>query len=126
MIIYMHTKMRMKWKGKKSYTEETSGGVTREGLGNFSSKTPTITSESEIHLSSSIFISGTFPSGLMSKNLKNPSQKTLQKQTTNRTLKISSFLINLPLGLGLKIDQMQLVLNFLLFQSHQNPLAERT
>lgn len=52
-----------------SYTEETSGGADKEGFGYFSSIIPTITSESAIHLSSN-FITGTFPSGFTSKNLK--------------------------------------------------------
>lgn len=60
--------------GRKSYTDETSGGAEREGLGYFSSKIPTITSESEIHLSSN-FITGTFPSGFTSKNLQKSHQK---------------------------------------------------
>lgn len=55
---------------QEDYTEENSGGVASEGSGYFSSRIPTITSESATHLSS-ILIRGTFPSGLTSKNLSN-------------------------------------------------------
>lgn len=54
---------------KKTYTEANSDGVEREGFGYFSSRSPTITSESGIHFSSNL-ITGTFPSGFTSKNLK--------------------------------------------------------
>lgn len=55
--------------GKKTYTEANSGGAMREGFGYFSSIIPTMTSESGIHLSPKL-ITGTFPSGFTSKNLK--------------------------------------------------------
>lgn len=125
MIINMNINMRDE---RKSYTDETSAGAEREGLGYFSSKIPTITSESEIHLSSN-FISGTFPSGFTSKNLqKIPSRKRLYslsiKPQTKPQKPASVFEHFIPLGLGVEADQMQLILNFLLFQSQQNPLAK--
>lgn len=52
------------------YMEENSGGLVMEVSGYLSSRIPTITSESDTHLSS-ILIKGTFPSGFMSKNLSN-------------------------------------------------------
>lgn len=54
-----------------SYTDETSAGGDKEGFGYFSSRIPTITSESAIHLSTNL-ITGTFPSGFASRNLKTP------------------------------------------------------
>lgn len=51
-----------------SYTEANSGGVTNEGFGYFSSSSCVMTSESATHLPS-IFATGTFPSGLISRNL---------------------------------------------------------
>lgn len=56
------------------YREANSGGVVREGSGYFSSTILTITSESATHLSSN-FTTGTFPSGLISKNLLQPIMK---------------------------------------------------
>lgn len=56
------------------YTEANSGGLVREGSGYFSSIILTITSESATHLSSN-FTTGTFPSGLISKNLLQPIMK---------------------------------------------------
>ena len=55
-------------KGGWPYTEDFSGGVDNGGSGNFSSTVFVITSESAIHLSSSFTI-GTFPSGLILRNL---------------------------------------------------------
>lgn len=52
-----------------AYTEEYSGGVTKDGSGYFSSMILVITSESAIHFPSPSFYTGTFPSGLISKNL---------------------------------------------------------
>lgn len=52
----------------EDYTEAKSAGVVRSSSGYFSSRIPTMTSESATHLSS-ILMTGTFPSGLMSKNL---------------------------------------------------------
>lgn len=62
------TASRERERERESYTEATSGGEIKEGSGNFSSIIPTITSESGTHLSSN-FATGTFPSGLISKNL---------------------------------------------------------
>jgi hypothetical protein len=57
-----------------SYTVAYSGGVTRDGVGNFSSMTWVITSESAMHLPSPPLSTGTLPSGLISRNLKEPLQ----------------------------------------------------
>jgi hypothetical protein len=59
---------------KTTYTDAYSGGVTREGVGNFSSMTWVITSESAMHLPSPPLNKGTLPSGLMFRNLKEPLQ----------------------------------------------------
>lgn len=53
---------------RNSYTEAFSGGTAKGGSGYFSSSAWEITSESAIHFSSSL-INGTFPSGLIFKNL---------------------------------------------------------
>lgn len=56
----------------KTYTDEYSSGVTREGFGYFSSMIWVMTSESGTHLSSLHLNTGTFPSGLIAKNLTSP------------------------------------------------------
>lgn len=53
---------------QNSYTEAFSGGTAKGGSGYFSSSACVITSESAIHFSSSL-IKGTFPCGLIFKNL---------------------------------------------------------
>lgn len=75
-----HNKNETVWKSKPwkdknregqiegPYAEENWGGVTKDGSGYFSSRIPTITSESETHFPLNL-TTGTFPSGLTSKNL---------------------------------------------------------
>jgi hypothetical protein len=53
---------------QEAYTVAFSGGVTNGGLGYFSSNICVITSESATHFPSN-FITGTLPSGLISRNL---------------------------------------------------------
>ena len=65
---------RVKVNGDGAYTEANSGGVAREGCGYFSSRIPTITSESDTHLPSNL-ATGTFPSGFASKNLSTTTTK---------------------------------------------------
>lgn len=73
---------KKKKRKKKAYTEENSGGVTREGSGYFSSRIPTMTSESGTHLPSN-FANGTFPSGLTSNNLPKSSKIHTQPHLIN-------------------------------------------